>query len=66
MKDTAYDILTLSTDNICVVKWWVNGLYPYHEDCCSQTDGILPMGYGSVYNTFAKQESTQKAPPELR
>ena len=42
LKDTVNDVLILIADNICVVKWWVDGLYACHEDCRSQTGEPCP------------------------
>ena len=44
MEQTKNCVLTLSADNIQVVKWWIDGSYAVHLDCESQTGATMLMG----------------------
>ena len=35
LKDTPNEVLTLSADNLRIVKWWVDGSYVCHGNCRS-------------------------------
>ena len=64
LNQTAEDVLTLSADNLRIVKWWVDGSYAVHEDCKSQTGGTMSMGKGSVFSSSQKQKINTKSSTE--
>lgn len=66
MKNTADDLLTLSADNIQIVKWWVDGSYACHDNCKIQTGGTMSMEQGSPYNTSTTQKINTKSSIETK
>jgi hypothetical protein len=57
--------LTLSIDNISVVKTWVDAAYGVHNDNMrSQTGGTIMMGKGTLYSKSAKQKINTKSSTE--
>ena len=55
LKQTEKDVLTLSANDIRLVKWWVDGSYAVHKDCRSQTGATMSMGQGSILSSSKKQ-----------
>ena len=64
LKDTVDIVLTLSADNMSVVKWWVDGSYGVHNDFKSHTGGCMSLGKGTVYSTSIKQKINTKSSTE--
>jgi Reverse transcriptase (RNA-dependent DNA polymerase) len=57
--------LTLSIDNISVVKTWVDAAYGVHSDNMrSQTGGTIMMGKGTLYSKSSKQKINTKSSTE--
>ena len=56
IQQTDNDVLTLSADNLSVIKWWVDGSYAVHPDCKSQTGATMSMGTGSISSSSQKQK----------
>lgn len=48
--------LTLSIDNVSVIKTWVDASYGVHDDMCSHTGGVIMMGKGTLYGKSSKQK----------
>ena len=36
--------LTLSADNLSIVKWFIDALYAIHDDCKGHTGAMLTLG----------------------
>ena len=64
MKCTQTDVLTLSANDLKIVKWWVDGSYAIHKDCRSQTGGAMSMGKGSIISNSHKQSLNTKSSTE--
>jgi hypothetical protein len=47
-------VLTLSADNLYILKWYVDVSYAVHQDYKSHTGGILTMGRGAI-NTMSRK-----------
>jgi predicted TIM-barrel enzyme len=57
--------LTLSIDNISVIKTWVDAAYGVHNDNMrSQTGGTIMMGKGTLYSKSARQKINTKSSTE--
>jgi hypothetical protein len=57
--------LTLSIDNISVIKTWVDAAYGVHNDNMrSQTGGTIMMGKGTLYSKSSKQKINTKSSTE--
>ena len=56
--------LTLSIDNLTVVKSWVDASYAIHKDMRSHTGGIIMMGKGTLYARSSKQKLNTKSSTE--
>eukprot|EP00980_Cylindrotheca_fusiformis_P009115 scaffold1977_cov73-Cylindrotheca_fusiformis.AAC.1 len=56
--------LTLSIDNLCVVKTWVDAAFATHDDMRSHTGGIISMGKGALYASSRRQKINTKSSTE--
>ena len=56
--------LTLSADNMTVIKWWVDASYAVHKDMKSHTGAALSLGRGIIYGKSAKQKLNTKSSTE--
>eukprot|EP00980_Cylindrotheca_fusiformis_P018032 scaffold5767_cov92-Cylindrotheca_fusiformis.AAC.4 len=61
LNDTLDLLLTLSIDNLCVVKTWVDAAFATHDDMRSHTGGIISMGKGALYASSHRQKLTTKS-----
>lgn len=48
--------LTLSVENIDVIRWWVDASYNTHDDCKGQTGGMMLLGKGVPMSISRKQK----------
>ena len=55
VKWTRKDILTLSADNLHVLKWYVDASFAVHPDFKSHTGAVLTMGEGTLQSMSSKQ-----------
>jgi len=53
--------LTLSIDNMSVLKTWVDAAYALHNDMRSHTGGAIMMGKGILYGKSSKQKLNRKS-----
>ena len=56
--------LTLSAENLNVVKWWVDASFAVRDDMKSQTGSCMSMGRGCVMNKSSKQKLMTKSSTE--
>ncbi len=56
--------LTLSIDDMCVVKTWVDAAFATHHDMCSHTGGYITMGKGALYASSKRQKLNTKSSTE--
>jgi hypothetical protein len=49
LRATRGDFLTLSTDSLHNVRWWVDASYAVHPDMRSHTGGAMSLGRGVIY-----------------
>ena len=56
--------LTLSIDNMSVIKTWVDAAYGVHNDMRSQTGGAIMMGKGVLHSKSSKQKINVKSSTE--
>jgi hypothetical protein len=47
--------LTLECNNPLNVEWWVDALYAFHWNMCSQTGDLASLGRGAFYETSLNQ-----------
>eukprot|EP00980_Cylindrotheca_fusiformis_P003695 scaffold819_cov157-Cylindrotheca_fusiformis.AAC.2 len=65
LNDTLDLPLTLSIDNLCVVKTWVDAAFATHDDIRSHTSGMISMGKGgALYASSRRQKLTTKSSTE--
>jgi hypothetical protein len=64
LHSTANMPLTLSIDNLSVIKSWVDASYAIHKDMRSHTGGIIMMGKGTLYARSSKQKINTKSSTE--
>ena len=56
MKRTWQEILTLSADDLNIVKWFVDASFAVHPDFKSHTGAVMTMGEGAIQTVCSKQK----------
>jgi hypothetical protein len=56
--------LTLSANNLTVIKWWVDASYAIHPNMRSHTGAALSLGRGIIFGKSAKQKLNTKSSTE--
>jgi hypothetical protein len=56
--------LTLSIDDMCVVKTWVDAAFATHYDMRSHAGGYITMGKGTLYASSKRQKLNTKSSTE--
>jgi hypothetical protein len=64
LRGTLDDFLTLSADNIGMMKTWVDASYAVHRDMKSHTGGVVSFGIGAVMSKSSKQKLNVKSSTE--
>jgi hypothetical protein len=57
-------MLTISADNLTVIKWWVDASYAIHPNMKSHTGAALSLGRGIIFGKSAKQKLNTKSSTE--
>ena len=65
MKRTWQDILTLSADDLHVIKWFVDASFAVHPDFKSHTGAVMTMGEGTIQTICSKQKLNTRSLTEL-
>ena len=55
LNSTADDVLTLSAENLHVIKWYVDAAFAVHPDFKSHTGGAMTYGHGVPISMSRKQ-----------
>jgi hypothetical protein len=61
LNGTRDDVLTLSIDDMRMIKWFVDASFAVHPDFQSHTGGCMMMGRGSIISTSRKQKINTKS-----
>lgn len=64
LKDTRFLKLTLSAENLRVLKWYLDSSYAVHPDCKGHTGGMLTLGKGAVTSGSRKQKLNGRSSTE--
>ena len=64
IKNTIDLKLTLSAENMNIVKWWVDAAYAVRENCRSQTGSTMSLGRGTIMSKSTKQKINTKSSTE--
>jgi hypothetical protein len=56
LRGTADMPLTLESDNINIMKWWVDASFAVHPDMKSHTGGVMSLGRGAIHGTSTRQK----------
>ena len=64
LNATKEDVLTLSADNLRVIKWYVDASFAVHEDYKSHTGAVMTMGGGAIQSMSRKQKLNTKSSTE--
>jgi hypothetical protein len=64
LKGTIDMPLTLSIDNLSIVKTWVDAAFGVHADMRSHTGGTIMLGKGTFYASSKKQKMNTKSSTE--
>ena len=48
MKGTRNLELTLTSDQVGLITWYVDASFAVHEDCNGHTGGLMTFGHGAV------------------
>ena len=57
LKGTIGLKLTLSVDDMSIIKWWINTSYATHYNCKSHRDTIMSLGKGAVTSASNKHKT---------
>jgi hypothetical protein len=58
------DALTLSVDNMSVVKWYVDAAFAVHPDFKSQSGAVMTYGQGAIMSMSKKQKLNTRSSTE--
>jgi hypothetical protein len=61
LRGTANMPLTLKSENISIIKWWVDKSYAVHPDMKSHTGGMMTLGKSTIYGASTKQKLNTKS-----
>jgi hypothetical protein len=64
LKGTEKKVLTLSIDDLRVVKWYVDVSFAVHPDFKSHTGAIMMMGSGAIQGMSRKQKLNTRSSTE--
>lgn len=64
LHHTKHIAMTLSVDDLCVVKTWVDAAFAVHDDMKSHTGGYISMGKGTLYASSKRQKLNTKSSTE--
>ena len=64
LNGTKKKYLTLSADDLRVVKWYVDASFAVHPDFKIHTGAIMTMGQGSMQSIYRKQKLKTRSSTE--
>ena len=64
LKGTKHMKLTLSIDNINMIRWWVDASDRTHDDCKGHSGILMTMGKGAIVSKSTKQKINTKSSTE--
>jgi hypothetical protein len=64
LQQTTGLTMTVETQDITSIKWWIDALYATHPDMHSHTGGVLIIGRGALYTTSTRQSLTTRSSTE--
>ena len=64
LNGTRDDVLILSTDDLRILKWWIDTSFAVHPDFKSHTGGCLTMGCGAAVSLSRKQKLNTRSSTE--
>ena len=64
LSSALVDVLTLSADDLHVIKWYVDAAFAVHPDFRSHTGGIMTFGQGAVQSLSKKQKLNTRSSTE--
>ncbi len=64
LKGTRRLRLTLSVDDLSIIRWWVDASYSVHEDCKGNTGVMMSLGKGAATSFSWKQKINGKSSTE--
>eukprot|EP00980_Cylindrotheca_fusiformis_P014070 scaffold3673_cov93-Cylindrotheca_fusiformis.AAC.1 len=64
LNGTKKDHLTLSIDNLRVIKWYVDVSFAVHPDFKSHSGGVMSMGGGALFHGSKKQKLNTRSSTE--
>ncbi len=64
LNGTRSKVLTLSADDLCVIKWYVDASFAVHDDFKSHTGGTMTMGNGALISVSRKQKLNTRSSTE--
>ena len=56
LKGTVDLVLTLTSDKLNIIKWYIDASHQVHDDLKSHTGATMTLGKGSVYSSSTKQK----------
>jgi hypothetical protein len=57
-------LLTLSTDSLSILQWYIDASHQTHDDCKGHTGALLTFGVGAIVSSSNKQKINTKSSTE--
>ena len=64
VRETIELVLTLETDKLMNIYWWVDASFAVHPDAKSHTGGTMSLGGGLIYSASRKQKLNTRSSTE--
>jgi hypothetical protein len=64
LNGTRKDVLTLSADDLTVIKWYVDASFAVHPDFKSHSGAVMTMGDGAIQSCSRKQKLNTRSSTE--
>ena len=64
LKGTKYMKLTLTIDNMSMIRWWVDASDRTHHDCKGHTGSMMSLGGGAIVSSSTKHKINTKSSTE--
>jgi Reverse transcriptase (RNA-dependent DNA polymerase) len=62
---TTHDmVLTLESNSVNIIKWWVDASFAVHPDMKSHTGAVMSLGRGAMYSTSMRQKLNGRSSTE--
>jgi hypothetical protein len=64
LRGTRYLSLSLSTDNLNIIQWYVDASHQIHDNCRGHTGAMMTLGRGAAMSSSNKQKNNTRSSSE--